>query len=197
MSFSFPSLKYSLTNRCTSFQDVQHLPALQASIRILPSMLIGVVLNVTTGFFVDRVPAFWLVTVSSLLCAGSPLLMAVIKPESTYWANGFVAQLLQPTSFDVLFTVGLIVVSNSFDDNNKSLAGAVFNAAAQFGSALGLGIMQVVSTLVTKQSGAEGIRAIMEGFRASFWTMFAFMILCAVLGGFGLGKTGKVGLKRD
>ncbi|KAG6004676.1 hypothetical protein E4U21_000831 [Claviceps maximensis] len=178
------------------FQKVQHLSALQTGIRIMPSLLVGVILNFTTGLFVHRVPALWLVTTSSVLCAVAPLLMAVIKVQSPYWTNAFVAQLLAPLSTDVLFTVGLIIISDNFSDDTQALAGAVFNTASQFGQALSIGVMQIVSTLVTKNSGAsDKTLAVMEGLRASFWTMFGFMMLCVVLGASGLRKTGRVGLK--
>jgi MFS family permease len=123
--------------------------------------------------------------------------MAVVQPSWPYWGNAFVAQLLQPVSFDALYTVGLIVITNSFPDDTQALAGAVFNTAAQFGSALGLAVLQVISTVVTDKRDDESAEALMAGYRASFWTMFGFMILCTVVGFFGLRKAGKVGLKRD
>ncbi|KAK7427231.1 hypothetical protein QQZ08_006344 [Neonectria magnoliae] len=180
------------------FQEVQQLPALQASIRILPSTLVGVLVNLIMGFFVHKVPAIWTVTLTSVLCAGSPLLMAVIQPSWPYWGNAFVAQLLMPISCDALFTVGLIVITDVFPEDTQALAGAVFNTAAQFGSALGLAILQVVSTSVTnEQKGMDEIPALMKGYRASFWTMFGFMILCTAIGLLGLRRTGMIGLKRD
>lgn len=123
--------------------------------------------------------------------------MAVIQPSWTYWGNAFVAQLLQPVSADTLFTIGLIVITNVFSDDTQALAGAVFNTCAQFGSALGLAVLQVISTVVTEQSEREKTEALMDGYRASFWTMLGFMALCAVIGFFGLRKAGRVGLKRD
>jgi MFS family permease len=158
---------------------------------------VGVLLNLFIGIFVHKVPAFWIVTISSILCAGAPILMAVIQPSWPYWGNAFVAQLLQPVSFDALFTVGLIVITDVFPDHTQALAGAVFNTSAQFGSALGMAILQVISTLVTDKSSKAESRALMEGYRASFWTMFGFMILCTGIGFFGLRKAGRVGLKRD
>ncbi|KAK2594634.1 hypothetical protein QQS21_007671 [Conoideocrella luteorostrata] len=180
------------------FQEVQHLSALQTGIRILPSLVVGVFLNFTTGLFVDRVPALWLVAASSVICALAPILMAVIDVQSPYWANAFVAQLLAPISTDILFTVGLIIISDSFSDDTQALAGAVFNTASQFGQALSVAVMQIVSTLVAKNSGEGDVTAaVMEGLRASFWTMFAFMMLCTLVGAAGLRRTGRIGLKRD
>jgi len=150
------------------------------------------------GFVVHRVPAFWIVTITSILCAGSPLLMAVIQPSWPYWGNAFVAQLLQPVSFNALFTIGLIVITDVFPSNTQALAGAVFNTSAQFGGALGMAVLQVVSTIITDQSDRkEETQALMEGYRASFWTMFGFMILCTVVGFLGLRRAGRVGLKQD
>ncbi|KAI3581875.1 major facilitator superfamily domain-containing protein [Fusarium oxysporum f. sp. albedinis] len=180
------------------FQEIQHLSALQTAIRILPSMVVGVILNFSTGLFVHKVPALWLVVVTSLLSAGSPLLMATIQPSWSYWASAFFAQLFMPFSVDVLFTVGLIIITNIFPEDKQSVAGAVFNTAAQFGNAFGLAVMQVVSSLVSKDHG--GIKppeVLMKGYRASFWTMFAFMMACVIIAGAGLRKIGKIGLKQD
>ncbi|KAH8892615.1 MFS general substrate transporter [Thozetella sp. PMI_491] len=180
------------------FQNIQRLSALEASLRMLPSLVLGGILNLTTGLFIDKVPPVWLVSVSSILCAGSPLLLALINPEWSYWTAAFVAQLLQPISGDILFTVGLIVVSEVFPEQTQALAGAVFNTASQFGQALGLAVTQVVSALITKQATARAItetEALMAGYRASFWTMFAFMLSCMFLGAWGLRKTDRIGLK--
>ncbi|KAL1870819.1 hypothetical protein VTK73DRAFT_2411 [Phialemonium thermophilum] len=183
------------------FQEIQHLSALQASVRILPSLVVGTLLNLGTGLLVHRIPALWLVSISSLLCAGAPLLMAVIQPQWTYWANAFFAQLLQPISGDVLFTVGLIIISETFPEDKQSLAGAVFNTASQFGSALGLAVMQIVSALVKqaeeRKAGVSEDDALFAGYKASFWTMFLLMMLCILLCVVGLRGAGRVGVKRD
>lgn len=174
------------------------MPALQAAIRILPSVIVGVALNFITGIVVHRISVVWLVVITSLLSSGSPLLMALIQVEWPYWTSAFFAQILMPFSVDVLLTVGLVVVTAAFPADKQAIAGAVFNAAAQFGTSLGLAIMQVISTVVTRNhSGLRPSEALLEGYRASFWTMFAFMVSCAAIGGMGLRKTGKIGLKQD
>ncbi|RKK70542.1 hypothetical protein BFJ71_g17665, partial [Fusarium oxysporum] len=139
-SVSMASISYFL-----AFQEIQYLSAVDAGIRILPSTVVGLGLNLMTGLIVHKIPAVWLVAASSLLSSGSPLLMAVINPSWSYWVGAFFAQILLPFSIDVLFTVGLIIVTEVFPEKNQSVAGAVFNTAAQFGNALGLAIVQVVS----------------------------------------------------
>jgi MFS family permease len=126
--------------------------------------------------------------------------MAVINPHWPYWYDALFAQLLTPLSADVLFTVGLLVVSASFPPRMQGLAGAVFNTSAQLGSSIGLTVLSVISTSVTKDSGVEDLQspqALMEGYRASFWALFAFTAIAVIVGGLGLRKVGKVGDKRD
>ncbi|KAF7190460.1 MFS-type transporter 1 [Pseudocercospora fuligena] len=48
------------------FQEVQQLSAIQASIRILPSVLTGALLNLLAGVFVNKVPVMASILVSSL-----------------------------------------------------------------------------------------------------------------------------------
>ncbi|KAL4977587.1 major facilitator superfamily domain-containing protein [Aspergillus desertorum] len=179
------------------FQEIQHLSALGASIRILPGLIAGAILNLLIGIFVHRIPAVWIVTSTSLIAFIAPLLMAVIQPSWPYWGNAFIAQLLQPTAFNALYTVGLIIITNSFADDTQALAGAVFNTAAQFGTALGLAVLQVIDTVVAEHTEGAEATAKMKGYRASFWTMFGIMVLCGAVGFLGLRRAGKVGLRRD
>ncbi|SCO92363.1 related to aminotriazole resistance protein [Fusarium oxysporum] len=128
------------------FQEIQYLSAVEAAIRILPSTVVGLGLNLMTGLIVHKIPAVWLV----------------------------------------------------FPEKNQSLAGAVFNTAAQFGNALGLAIVQVVSAGVTNRNiNPKSPEARLEGYRASFWTLFALMLVCVLVAALGLRRAGKVGSKGD
>lgn len=182
------------------FQQVQHLSALQTSLRFLPSVLLGGLINLTIGLVVHKISAFYLILVTSLLSTGAPLLMALIQPQWPYWFDAFPAQCLMPLGVDVMFTVGLLIVSDVFPARTQALAGAVFNTVAQFGMSIGLAIAAVVSSTVTQKSEYENKRsglALLVGYRAGFWAVFAWMLAACVVGGFGLRKIGKVGLKKD
>jgi MFS family permease len=134
--------------------------------------------------------------------------MALLNPTWNYWYLTFWAQVFAPFGVDVLFTVGLIIVSDSFPEKTQALAGAVFNTAAQFGTTFGMGCCQVVALGVAgrgaKEHGdtsfseeEEESSVLLEGYQASFWTMFAYSIVCVFIAVGGLRKVGKVGLKRD
>ncbi|PVI06493.1 MFS general substrate transporter [Periconia macrospinosa] len=191
------------------FQEVQSVSTQTTSLYLLPNLITGVLINLSVGIFVDRIPAKWLVSSSAIICAASPLMMALVPPSWKYWYLQFWAQIFAPFSGDVLFTVGLIIVSDNFPEKTQALAGAVFNTVAQFGSSLGIGVCQVVALGVMGDSGSVGHgggtetafdddpTALLNGYRAAFWTMFGYMIICAVIAVVGLRKAGKVGLKKE
>lgn len=89
-----------LTNYLESFQEVQHLSALEAAIRFMPNVIAGIILNLATGLLVHRLRANWLVLVTTVLSAGSPLLLAIIDPKWSWWYCAFWAVLLAPLSAD-------------------------------------------------------------------------------------------------
>ena len=186
------------------FQEVQNTSTLFAALRLLPSFLFGGLCTVLIGLVVDKVSARWLVAASSIACAGAPLLMALVNPEWSYWYMEFWAQLLASTSADVFFTVGLLIVSDQFPAKTQALAGAVYNTAAQLGWSIGMGICQTVALDVggvhekhrkpgTGYDDKFDAPALLKGYRAAFWTMFALMIVCGMIGVVGLRKVGRLG----
>jgi hypothetical protein len=192
--------KSTNSSRLDSFQEVQHISALGASLRILPSLIVGFAIQLTTGLLIHRSKPYVLVLVALVLSAGSPLLMAVISARWPYWYAAFPAQLLAPLSCDIMFTIGLLVVSEGFPEHTQALAGAVFNTVVQFGTSMGLTVMAVVAAAVSKKD--EGIGSgkeenLLVGYKASFWTAFAGMGLACVIGAYGLRRMGRVGVKRD
>lgn len=109
-------------------------------------------------------------------------------------------KILAPLSTDILFTVGLLVVSDVFPAHMQALSGAVFNTCAQLGTAIGLTVTSVISASVTAASrdpDKASPGALMEGYRAVFWTMFAWMVVVCLVSALGLRRVGGVGVKRD
>lgn len=182
------------------FQEVQDLSAFQAALRFLPNVIIGIVLNLGTGLLVHRLHADHLVLVSTFLSAGSPLLMAIINPNWSWWYCAFWAVLLGPLSADVIFTIANLIITDAFSPKTQGLAGAVFNTIAQFGTSIGLTVFAIISASVTQGSSysdKDSPDALMVGYRAVFWTCFGLMLAACAVGALGLRKVGKVGLKRD
>ncbi|KAK7900073.1 hypothetical protein LTR67_003819 [Exophiala xenobiotica] len=194
----------ALLTYALGFQEIQDTGTLTTSLQLLPNVVVGIVLGLSCGLFVDKVAAGWLVIITSILCACAPLLMAIMNPRWTYWYMAFWAQALSPFSVDVLFTVGMLIVSDVFPDKSQALAGAVFSTVGQFGLSFGVGLCQLVALGVTGNQGqashGSGLPeddTLLRGYRAAFWTMHGFMLLCTIVALFGLRRVGKVGLKRD
>ncbi|KAF6217856.1 hypothetical protein HO133_006268 [Letharia lupina] len=163
-------------------------------------MILAAILNLVTGLIVDKFPVVYLVLISSALGAMAPLLMAINSPSWPYWYAAFPAQMFEPLSPDVIFTVGILLVSGVFPDRTQALAGAVFNPVGQFGQAIGLALIGVVSNSVTHNSKYADKTlpdALWTGYRAGFWTCTGWMVLSCLIGALGLHKSGRVGLKRD
>ena len=126
--------------------------------------------------------------------------MALINPQWPYWYDAFFAQVLSYFSVDVLFTVGILIVSGVFPPRTQSLAGAVFCTVTQFGTSIGLCVMGVISSAVTagsKYSDKTSPEALEEGYKAAFWVSLGFMLVSCCVAALGLRKVGKVGGKTD
>ena len=95
----------------------------------------------------------------------------------------------------MLFTVSNLVISNAYPQDVQSLAGGVVNEVAQFGNSVGLAVTAAIAASVTDHSASGD--ALLEGYHAAFWTIFAAAACVMVLTFFGLRKTGLVGTKED
>lgn len=145
-------------------------------------------------------PVLWTVLVASIMSAVAPLLMALVRTGQPYWENAFFAQILTPISCDLLFTVGLLIISDVYPKNMQALGGAVFNTCAQLGAAIGLSVIQVIASSVTDSShdgDKSSTQALKKGYGAAFWFMFGAMVFSCLVCIVGLRRVGRVGLKRD
>lgn len=96
--------------------------------------------------------------------------------------------------------MGAVIITNNFSSSKQALAGSILNTVSQFGSAVGLAVMGVISTSVTDASGyadKNSPDALLKGYRAAFWTGLGCSITYFFIGLFGLRGIGKVGLKQE
>ena len=174
------------------YQEIQNLSPLSTSPRFLPMVL--------TGMLVHRVNANKLVIGAAALTTLAPLLMALANPHSSYWAPVFEAMMLAPIAVDTMFTIANLIITEVFPHETHGLAGGVFKTIAQIGNSVGLAISAVVASEVTKAKEADGAAdasALLDGYRASFWTCLAASAVAVGVGVWGLRGSGKVGLKRE
>ncbi|KAL8865639.1 MAG: hypothetical protein Q9198_009225 [Flavoplaca austrocitrina] len=158
-------------------------------------VVIGTSVNVITGVLVSRVQVRTLVVVSAILTLPASLLMATIHTDWSYWRAAFWAMALSPVHPDVLFTVSNLIISNAYPGEEQSLAGGVFNQVSQIGNSVGLALTAAIAASITEHDSATGVEALLKGYRAVFWTIFASMGVVVVVTFFGLKRGGLVGSK--
>nr|KMM64779.1 efflux protein [Coccidioides posadasii RMSCC 3488] len=165
------------------FQTIQELSALQSSIRFLPNVIMGVLVNIVTAYFVARVELRTLGVISALITMIAPVLMATVDIDEDYWLAPFWALLFSPVNPDMLSTLSNLVISDSFPADIQSLAGGVFNGVSQFGNSLGLAATAAIAASVTEHSdiNLSHKELVMKGYRSAFWTIFAATTLVVIV----------------
>ncbi|KAL9638435.1 MAG: hypothetical protein Q9164_001551 [Protoblastenia rupestris] len=179
------------------FQRVQSISALQSSVRFLPHVIRGVIVNILTGYLISRVKVRTLFVISAIITMVASPIMATIGMHESYWRAAFWALLLSPINPDVLFTVSNLVISDAYPAEVQSLAGGVFNEVAQFGNSVGLAVTAAIAASVTEHSQSEHAAALLQGYHAAFWTIFVATAAVTVVTFFGLRKGGLVGKKDE
>ncbi|KAK0388333.1 hypothetical protein NLU13_4578 [Sarocladium strictum] len=180
------------------FQEVEGVSALESSLRFIPHPIMGAAVNIATAYLISRVKVQTLAVVSAMITLIAPILMATIDVGENYWFAPFWALFLSPINPDVLFTASNLVISEAFPSDMQSLAGGVFNEVAQFGNSVGLAVTAAIAASVTESSPkGDGRDALMEGYRAAFWTIFAATAVVVVISFWGFRKAGTVGKKDD
>ncbi|KAL1310951.1 hypothetical protein AAFC00_001174 [Neodothiora populina] len=182
------------------FQHAQHLTPIQASIRFLPAPVTGVAANVLIGLLVSRVRADVLVAGACFIACFSAVPLITASPGSSYWSSAFIANILLPIAPDSLFTISNLVITSSFPPKTQGLAGGVFNTISQIGKSVGLALVAVIASSVTRKSDyadKKDAEALMVGYRAAYWYCFASSVVTLLLVSWGLRRIGKVGHKRD
>jgi len=114
----------------------------------------------------------------------------VIEPSAPYWAVGFPSACLVVVGADFTFASGTMFISKISPPSDQSVAGGLFQAMTQIGSAIGLSVSTIVfNGALSAQSSSLGVsldqgddnapaEAQLMAYQAAMWTGFAFGILC-------------------
>lgn len=100
MGFSAVSFYLSLY-----LQEVKHLTALDITVRLLPMVVSGVLVNVVCGLILHRVSNKLLTGIGALAYTASFLILSFMKEDAIYWAYIFPALVLVVVGADIQFNV--------------------------------------------------------------------------------------------
>ncbi|KAI0287841.1 efflux transporter [Russula brevipes] len=186
------------------YQTYLNLTPIQTMLRILPMFFTGIVANVVIAVIIGHVDVVYIVALGTLLTGCANVYFAAIDPSAPYWALGFPSACLIVLGADFTFASGTMFISKVSLPSEQSVAGALFQAMTQIGSAIGLSVSTIVFNAVLRaQSGRLGVSVDREGdapqasqlkaYQAAMWTGFAFGILCTMLCVFlrGVGVVGE------
>ncbi|KAF7378142.1 MFS general substrate transporter [Mycena sanguinolenta] len=173
------------------FEDFLHLSPVRTAVRLLPMPVTGIMLNAIVALVIGRIPFFVLIALGTGFTGIGALLIAIMRPQVTYWAYDFVALVASVFGADFVFAGGTIFVAKVALPGEQSVAGGLFQTLTQLGTAFGLAI----TTIVHNAAGGEGVGddVPLKAYRAAQWTCFGMAMLGTVLAiGFlrGVGPVG-------
>jgi MFS family permease len=136
-------------------QDIKHRTALEITVRLLPMVISGVLVNVVCGLILHRVSNKLLTGIGALAYTASFLILSFMNAETTYWAFIFPALILVVVGADIQFNVTNMYVMSSLPPSQQSIAGGIFNTVNKLCNNLGLGISTSVFNSVRAQMTTE------------------------------------------
>ncbi|KAJ5624255.1 major facilitator superfamily domain-containing protein [Penicillium lagena] len=184
------------------FQRVQGLSVLATSWQFLPIPISGTLSSLITGLILHRVRADIIISTTVIISSFSPIMMALSDPAWSYWKCSFPAIFLNCIAADSFFTISNMIIAGVFPAETQGLAAGVFNTISQIGKAVGMALTAMIANAVTEHGlEAHDIKhaeeryrmALMSGYRAAFYFLFAMNITSLVVSLIGLRKIGYVG----
>ncbi|KAJ5387401.1 hypothetical protein N7509_009942 [Penicillium cosmopolitanum] len=148
-------------------QEVKHLTALDITVRLLPMVVSGVLVNVVCGLILHRVSNKLLTGIGALAYTASFLILSFMKEDAIYWAYIFPALILVVVGADIQFNVTNMYVMSSLPPSQQSIAGGIFNTVSKLCNNLGLGIATSVNSAVAHQMTAS--TPAIRPYLATYW----------------------------
>ncbi|KAF9198812.1 hypothetical protein BGZ49_000271 [Haplosporangium sp. Z 27] len=166
-----------------TFQGVLHYsPIITACCYIVHGVGLVIGLYTVTKLFVIMRTKF-VMLLGWLLIVASTIIYAHIVPGSTYWQFAFPAMIVNCLGLSPTWMCCQVNVVADANDEDQGVVGAVFNVAIQLGGPLGLAITTIVSQSFQGVGGSPA--ALMDGYRAAFYTMgifggIGFVLTCII-----------------
>ena len=101
----------------------------------------------------------------------SLLLFAFVPTQGAYWLNVLPASLLGALGMSLAYIPGTMASMSGAKPEETGLASGIVNTSYQIGSAIGLAIIAVIASAVTKSAVTAGVaetEALNSGFQAAF-----------------------------
>ncbi|KAK0550182.1 hypothetical protein OC845_002782 [Tilletia horrida] len=180
---SFNCLSYFIT---VMIQVVQKVSPLQTSLRFIPMIISGIMINILSGWLIPKIKPMWVISVGTTAGAAAAILYALISPDLSYFKGMFFVLILV-VGPDFAFPVAQIYSVRSVGRHHAALAGSLFATTVRVASSVGLALTSTISTAVARAYAsshsidATDPQALLRGYRAAGWTCAAFSIFAVAL----------------
>ncbi|KAH9024609.1 efflux transporter [Lactarius hengduanensis] len=187
------------------YQTYLNLTPIQTMPRMLPLFVAGIAASVVIALTIARVTVVYLVATGTLMTACADVLIAVINPSASFWAFCFPSTFLVALGVDLTFTAGTLFVAKASHPHEQSVAGALFQAMTQMGTAIGVSVSTIVfdgvlgaqssrlGVAVDAQGDNAPLSAQLKAYKAAMWTGCSFGLLGTILCVVFLRGVGSVG----
>ncbi|WVQ71492.1 hypothetical protein IAR50_001030 [Cryptococcus sp. DSM 104548] len=169
------------------FQNFKHDTPIMNAVHILPAPIFGVGACVLVPLLAPRIKAPFLLMAGSISTGIATVLFAVSQDTSIWWSTPFLSTVFDPPGADLTVGIGSVLMSNLVNEDEQSLAGALFQTALQIASTVGITVASLTQSEIAEKDG------LLKGLQDSFWLMSGFCWLSAILAvvtlrGVGLAK---------
>lgn len=182
--FSFGCLGIFLLYAVYWFTNILRISPLLILAYFVPLGVGGLLLSLLAGALLHRIPATYLIQISTVVLVIPPLLFIYspvddsISSTKLYWAYFFSSMLCATIGIDINFNVANVFISTSLPVSQQGLAGSLIQAVLEIGFALGLAFADIVSIQTTLREPAS--QGELQSFRPAyinvFWLEFAFAV---------------------
>jgi EmrB/QacA subfamily drug resistance transporter len=163
-------------------QNVLHYSSLQSGVAFLPVPIIIGILSYRAPKLLGRFGPKPLMVIGISLTTLGTFLMSFVSAQSSYATLLLPAFLILALGFGVAFVSVAVAATAGVPGNKAGLASGLINTSQQIGGALGLAILAVVASSVTKESLTAGktlADASVAGYQRAF--LYAAVLMAIAL----------------
>ncbi|MEO5950491.1 MAG: DHA2 family efflux MFS transporter permease subunit [Candidatus Saccharimonadales bacterium] len=169
-------------------QQIQGYSPTQTGAANLPFTLVLIAVAGTLSRHIGKLNVKILLVVAPLIVASGLLFFANVPLHADYVTNILPGILLMGAGMAVTFVTVTVVATNGISAQQSGTVSGLLNTAQQIGGAIGLAVLSVISTNVTKDSliAAQGNpialpQALVDGFQRGFLTAAIFALIASIV----------------
>lgn len=165
-------------------QNILHYSPVLSGLSFLPLPLIIGSFSYNAPRLLKKFNLKTLVITGICLTTIGTFLNSTLNLHSSYWSHLLPTFIILASGFGLSFVAITVAATSGVPLHESGLASGLINTSQQIGSALGLAVLEVVATSVTKLNLASGqttASANMHGYQQAFFTAGIFMIISLII----------------